>query len=225
VVIFILSASIIMKYRLVCFDLDGTLVDDIRSIWSAIHTELGTDTDERKKAMKDFFAGRITYDEWAKHDIMLWKQAGLTKERLAEIVSQMKLMSGAKEAVFELKRRGYVLAVISGSIQTVIDVLFPDHPFDYVFINKILFDKTGLVSGVESTQYDTEHKATALRLICKKESIKAEEAVFIGDHDNDVEAARAAGLSIAFNPVSQELKEACDIVITKKDVREILEHL
>ncbi|MBI2550369.1 phosphoserine phosphatase SerB, partial [Candidatus Woesearchaeota archaeon] len=36
--------------------------------------------------------------------------------------------------------------------------------------------------------------------------------------------AKECGLSIAFN-ARQELKEHCDVIIGKKDLREILQHL
>lgn len=213
-----------MTYKLICFDLDGTLVDDTKSIWSTIHKAVGTDNEQRRRVMKQFFDGEISYDEWAKHDIMLWKGVRLGRNKLLEIFGSLKMMPGAKETIHELKRRGYKLAVVSGSIDLVIDTLFPEHPFDYVFINKLVFEGDNLI-GVDSTQYDTEHKAEALRLICNKEGISLDETIFVGDHDNDVEIARLAGYSIAFNCISEPLKEVCDICIEKKDVKEILKEI
>ncbi len=42
---------------------------------------------------------------------------------------------------------------------------------------------------------------------------------------NDIEIAKLAGFSIAFNSKSEELNEVSDVVIEKKDLREILEYL
>ena len=70
-----------------------------------------------------------------------------------------------------------------------------------------------------------EHKATALREIAEKHNIKLSECVFIGDHHNDVIVAKVAGLSIAFNCKSEDLRKAANICIEKKDLREILKFI
>ncbi|RMF06770.1 HAD family hydrolase [Candidatus Woesearchaeota archaeon] len=119
------------KFRLACFDLDGTLIDSPRSIWQLVHEKLGTDNEARKKVMKDFYEGRISYREWAEHDIMIWKKSGLRREKLMEIISSLKVMPGARETLAELKRKGIKLAVISGSLKDVLDYFFPE-TFDYV---------------------------------------------------------------------------------------------
>ncbi len=41
-----------MKYKLVCFDLDGTIVDDTIFIWQTIHNHLKTDKKRRIEATK-----------------------------------------------------------------------------------------------------------------------------------------------------------------------------
>ena len=51
------------------------------------------------------------------------------------------------------------------------------------------------------------------------------QSAFVGDHANDLAAARAAGLAIAFNPKSQELVAAAQVVLRGPDLRAILEHL
>ena len=49
--------------------------------------------------------------------------------------------------------------------------------------------------------------------------------MFVGDHDNDVEIAKTAGFSIAFNSKSEKLNDAVDVVIRKKDLKEILNYI
>ena len=57
------------------------------------------------------------------------------------------------------------------------------------------------------------------------EGIDISETVFVGDGENDIAILKEAGLGIAFCPKSNKVREAADVVIEKRDVREILKHL
>ncbi|MFC1742165.1 HAD family hydrolase [Nanoarchaeota archaeon] len=216
-----------MKYKLVCFDLDGTLVDDTIFIWQTLHDFFGTDKEKRREVIDKFEKGEITYSEWANIDALMFREKGATKEQIAEAISALRLMDGARETVAELKKNGLKLAVISGSISIVLDVLFPDHPFDDVMINYFDFDPSGVISGCRATKFDFEHKATGLLQIAEREGFDSSECVFVGDNHNDIKAAETAGLSIAFNSKSDTLCEVADVVIPKenKDLRAVLPHI
>ena len=97
--------------------------------------------------------------------------------------------------------------------------------FDYIFFSFIEFDNNGNISKIQATEYDMMHKATALKQIAEKENIQLKDTVFIGDHHNDVEIAKIAGLSIAFCPNDEELRKVADIIIEKRDLREILKYI
>jgi phosphoserine phosphatase len=211
-------------YKLICFDLDGTLIDEIIFIWQAIHDAVDTPLEIRRKAMDDFFSKKITYAEWARHDVELWKQKDVTKERLKEIIAPLKLMPGALETIFELKKQGMKIAIISGSIDIALEHVFPNYEelFDEVYINKLIFNEDGTIKDLISTKFDLEHKATALKQIAERDGLSLNECVFIGDHDNDIHVAETAGLSIAFNSKSDKFSQICNHVIDEKDLRLIL---
>lgn len=213
-------------YKLICFDLDGTLIDDTIFIWQTIHDHFGTNTAAREKAKQQFFNAEITYEAWAKHDIALWKQVGATKRHLLDAIKPLKLMQGARETMHELKRRGYIIAVISGSIDFALEYVFPDYKqfVRYVYINKIHFDAHEKLHDITPTRYDLEHKATALQELTQKEGISLQQCIFVGDHHNDIAVAKISGMSIAFNSKSPELNAVCDVVIAEKDLRKILVH-
>ncbi|RMF06775.1 hypothetical protein D6764_01470 [Candidatus Woesearchaeota archaeon] len=88
-------------------------------------------------------------------------------------------------------------------------------------MNEILWNN-GEIAGIRSTEHDQEGKARALREICSREKIPVSETLFVGDHDNDVEIAKEAGFSVAFNAESKALIDVCDAVVEKKDLREVL---
>ncbi len=216
------------KFKLVVFDLDGTIIDNIEYVWKTMHEFFGLDRHpERIAARKDYTEKKITYNEWARRDLELLSEHGATKPLILKAVSKAKLMEGARETLSELKRRGYRLALISGSIDLILDELLPDYKefFDYVFVNKIFFDGEGRISGFEATPFDMEHKRSGLIEICKREKLSPSQAIFVGDNENDLDIAKAAGLTISFNSSSPELDEIADVVIRKKNLAEILGHL
>ena len=68
------------KYKLVCFDVDGTLIDNVTFSWPIFHDYFQTDKHRREDARSKFFSGKISYLEWAEHDISLWKEKNAKKD-------------------------------------------------------------------------------------------------------------------------------------------------
>jgi phosphoserine phosphatase len=210
-----------LNYPLVCFDVDGTLVDDTIFIWQTLHDHFATDPALRKQAHDDFFAKRISYADWFHWDLRLLAAAGATAPRIREVLAMLRPMDGAKEALRALHERGHVLAIVSGSLDIVVDHLFADAPFAHVLLNRIEFDAAGRIAGGTPTPYDLEGKAAGLRELCRREGIPPSRAAFVGDNANDVWIARAAGLPIAFNCKSDELRAACRVEVREKDLRAV----
>jgi phosphoserine phosphatase len=208
-----------MEYPLVCFDLDGTLVDDTIYIWNTLHSSFKTDSDRRRKAYNDFFAGRITYRQWFEHDLVLLREAGADRDRILRLIDNLKPMTGAHELLHELKDRGHKIAIISGSLDIVVERLFGIECFHHVLINQIYFDERGKIKDGTHTPYDLDGKAAGLHELARREGIPITRTVFIGDNRNDIWVAKAAGLSIAFNCKSNQLRSICRMEVKGKDLR------
>ncbi len=215
------------KYKLICFDVDGTLIDNVTFSWQIFHDYFQTDKHRREDAKNAFFSGKITYLQWAEHDINLWKEKNAKKEDFLKAIKDLKLMRGATETLNELKKNGLKLAIISGSLNIILEKFMPNYDmvFDDIFISKIHFNKDGFISKVEATEFDMDAKALALKKIAKKEKISLKECAFVGDYLNDAKIMKEAGLGIAFNCKYDELKKIANVVIEKKDLREILKHI
>ena len=115
------------KYRLVCFDVDGTLIDNVTFSWQVFHDYFQTDRHRREDARQKFFSGKITYLQWAEHDINLWKEKNAKKEDFLKAISNLRLMDGAIETLEELKKSGIRLAIISGSLNVVLERFIPNY--------------------------------------------------------------------------------------------------
>ncbi|MCP4600636.1 MAG: HAD-IB family phosphatase [Proteobacteria bacterium] len=207
-----------LRYPLICFDLDGTLVDDTVFIWKTLHEKCETDPVARKKAHENYFAGKISYQQWFEHDLKLLNRAGADKEKIQKILDTLKPMPGAMELLTDLQSRGHILSIISGSLDIVVNHLFEKDLFKHVLINKINFDKNGRIKGGEPTPYDFEGKAEGLKELARRENLPMSATCFIGDNYNDLWIAKAAGLAIAFNCKSDKLRQVCQVEIKEKDL-------
>ena len=214
-----------MRFPLICFDLDGTLVDDTVYIWSTFHEHFATDAERRARARDDFYAGRITYRQWFDNDLELLDEAGATRASMVELIRTLPVMPGAVELLGELRRQGRKIAVISGSVDLVVETLFPAEAFDALLINRLTVDASGRLDGGEPTPYDIDRKAEGLQILARREGLSPAQTVFVGDNANDVAVARAAGRSIAFNCKSEDLARVADVVVAEHDLWAVLPHL
>ncbi len=211
-----------MNRKIACFDLDGTIIDGTVYIWQTLYEKYISDHTERKRLMSAFFSGEISYADWFFGDISILSKANVSRGDIINAVSSFSLMPGALETLSELKRKGHITAVISGSLNIVLEKFLPQHLLDYAFINEIYFDEHGHISGGKPTDFDMDNKALGLEFIAQREGIDVADTVFVGDNDNDVAIASRAGFSIAFNCKSAALAKVCDVEITDKNLRKIL---
>jgi phosphoserine phosphatase len=213
-------------YDLIAFDVDGTLVEhpEEKVVWQLLNRRfLGEDTINETR-LRAYREGMITYDQWVALDVSDWQRCSATREQVIQALRDLSLVPGARETVEALRDRGYPLAVISGTLDITLDLLFPDHPFEEVHTNRLVFDDDGRLVGWQATPFDMDGKARALREMAARRGIGPDRCAFVGDHLNDVEVARLAGLSIAFRPKSSELREVADVVVEDRDLRAILEY-
>jgi HAD superfamily PSPase-like hydrolase len=215
------------RFDLVAFDVDGTLVHhpEDKTVWEVLNHRF-TGSDDQNILRWDLYKqGKLSYAEWVTLDIASWRDAGATRESIVTSFGELSLVQGARETLDALKSQGARLAVISGTLDLLLDTLFPDHPFDEVYTNRIVFDADGRIEHWHATPFDMDGKGVALRSIALREDIPLARCAFVGDHANDVAAARLAGFSVAFNPKSPELEATASAVVHSRDLRDILPHL
>jgi phosphoserine phosphatase len=213
------------RYDLVCFDVDGTLVrhPTDKVIWEILNLRF-TGSDEVNQVRYEMYKrGEITYADWVRLDVNGWIQVGATRDAVVEAVKEFECYDGALDTVWELKRRGAYLAVVSGTIDVVIDTLFPEHPFDDVFSNRLVFDDDGVIVGWEATPFDLDGKPRAIEELARRHGVALERCAFVGDGENDVPVIGVAGCVVAFNPRSAALEAGADHVYRGVNMKQILE--
>ena len=195
-------------------------------MWETLHEQLGTDPLRRRQGWDDYFAGRIRYPQWFELDIDLFRETGpVTKQRLLDAIAALELAPGTHETLGALRDAGVRLAIVSGSLDIVLDKFELRPYFDDVFLNELYFDRAGALLACRATPFDIEAKAAALDWLCGKYDLELAETAFVGDNFNDLSIARRAGRAIAFNSSCAELIACAKANVPGDDLRAILPHL
>ena len=213
------------QFDLIAFDVDGTLVRHPtgKVIWEVLNLRYGGSEEVNRARYEMHHRGELPYDEWVALDVGGWRSAGATRAEILDSVDEFELIDGARDTVNELKRRGFKLAVISGTIDIVLDHLFPDHPFDDVHTNKIFFGEDGKLESWQATAFDGHGKPVALREIARSHDIPLERSAFVGDGENDVPLLGVSGFFVAYQPKSRRLEAGADLVIKDEGLHGLLD--
>ncbi|MBK8233081.1 MAG: HAD family phosphatase [Candidatus Eisenbacteria bacterium] len=210
---------------LIAFDIDGTLVESPHGhvIWELLNHRFTGGPEIGAARFRSFLAGEIDYAQWVALDVQGWIDASATRSEIVEEVRKLRPIDDAHDTLLALRARGYRLAVISGTLDVVIEEHFPEHPFEAVFTNKLHFDAEDRLIGWTATPYDQEGKAHALEMLAEQNGLPLSRCAFVGDHMNDCAVARRAGFSIAWNPKVPELEQAATCTVRGTSLRAILD--
>ena len=202
--------------KLIAFDLDNVLIDgeviDEMAKLTGVEEEISKIT---SKAME----GDLDFEKALKERVSLLK--GASVEDINKVMLEIPLMEGAKESVSQLKKRGYKIATITGSFDVIAQRMKDELDLDYTYSNS-LEEKDGTLTGEVTGPLVAGSKKDILKEIMELEKISAEECAAVGDGANDISMLEEASLGIAFN-AKPVLKEMADVVVEKKDLKELLE--
>ena len=170
--------------------------------------------------------GEFTASQWADANINDWIKYGIRKEEILDTIkNNLRLHDNAAAVIHRLKQEGYKLALVSNSLDIALETVFPDHPFDHIFIGNIAFDDEGNISTWAHQVHEKNNKADIIRRLAEEENIDPSRIAFVGDDVNDIEAMQLSGLGIAFNPRSERVKQEANIIIDECDYAHLLQHV
>lgn len=225
--IFATKKEAVDRYRVVGFDLDGTLLRGMEFSWTLVWDYLGFPETVQKAGIRRYIKRQTTYQEWCEWTCKQFRKKGLKRSDFAEITAPLKVTTNLHDTIRTLKNDGFIVGIISGGIDVFLHEMIPDayDLFDYVFINELIFDGSGVISGVKTTPYDFEGKAEALKKMCSDNGFALNQSVFVGEGFNDATVATEARLSIAYPPRAQGIKAASTIEIKADDLSLILPYV
>ena len=211
------------KYRLAAFDLDGVLTDFISS-WVWVHKHFQVDNETGYELFMDH---KIGDEEFMRMDIALWRRQrpGLTREEVRHILNNVPLMPGVRESFQALREKGIITAIISGGIDLLAERVGQELGADHILANGLEADEEGRLTGEGISVVPLRQKDLVLARLQQELGITRSETVAIGDTGIDIPLFRQSGLGIAFNSEKSEVLEAADVVVTRKDLRDILPHI
>lgn len=196
--------------RLVCFDMDSTLIEqeviDELALEAGVGEQVAHITEQAMQGELDFkqsFAARVS----------LLK--GLDASVLAKIAGRLTVTEGAERLISTLKALGYRTAILSGGFQYFAETLQRKLGIDEVHAN-ILDIQDGIVTGqVVGQVVDGARKAELLRQLAQQQGISLQQVIAVGDGANDLPMLSIAGLGVAFRAkplVREKSKQAISSV-------------
>lgn len=180
--------------RLICFDMDSTLIETEVIDELAIRAGVG---DEVKSITESAMRGEIDFTESFRRRCALLK--GLDVSVMQEIAENLPITEGADRLMRVLKKVGFKIAILSGGFTYFGNYLKQKFGIDYVYANELEVIDGKLTGRYLGEVVDGKRKAELLRLIAQVENVDIRQTVAVGDGANDLPMISIAGLGIAFH--------------------------
>ena len=184
--------------RLICFDMDSTLIETEVIDELAIRAGVG---DQVKAITEAAMRGEIDFCESFRQRCALLK--GLDVSVMQEIAENLPITEGVDRLMRILKKVGFKIAILSGGFTYFGNFLKQKYNIDYVYANELEIENGKLTGNHVGDIVDGKRKAELLRLIAQVENVDIRQTVAVGDGANDLPMISIAGLGIAFHAKSK----------------------
>ena len=180
--------------RLICFDMDSTLIETEVIDELAVRAGVG---DQVKAITESAMRGEIDFSESFAQRCALLK--GLDVSVMQEIAENLPITEGVDRLMRILKKVGFKIAILSGGFTYFGNYLKQKYNIDYVYANELEVEDGKLTGRYVGDIVDGKRKAELLRLIAQVENVDIRQTVAVGDGANDLPMISIAGLGIAFH--------------------------
>ncbi|WP_242204280.1 phosphoserine phosphatase SerB [Aestuariivivens insulae] len=180
--------------RLVCFDMDSTLIQT--EVIDEL-AELAGVGEEVKAITESAMQGEIDFNESFVRRMKLLK--GLSEKVLHDVAVNLPITKGARRLIDTLRSYGFKTAILSGGFTYFGHYLQKELGIDYVYANQLEIKDGVLTGDYLGDIVNGDKKAEYLREIAIKEGIDISQTIAVGDGANDLPMLNLAGLGIAFH--------------------------
>lgn len=205
--------------KLAVFDFDSTLMDGETIEFLA--AEMGV-SEEVAQVTKKAMEGELDFYESLKTRVKLLK--GMSQDRAIEICQNLPLTPGAKETISTLKNNGYKVVCFSGGFKFATEYFRDVLGLDGEFSNTLHCKNGKLTGEVGGEMMFDFSKGKMLSSLQRLLGVAKKNTLVVGDGANDASMFVYADKKVAFC-AKEILKKQADIIIDKKDLKEILLYL
>ena len=194
----------VTRWKLACFDLDGTLVRHV-STGQHIAAHLGHG-DAMAEVEKAYAAGAFTNVDVAAMDGRHYQ--GLTRTDVASMLDDISVIDDIAETVGWLKERN-IPSVICTLAWRFVGEIFADR---YGFIASsgptLRVGSGGEFTGEVESDFTEEDKPEFVGSLCSARAISLSEVFHVGDSRSDIPLFNAVGYSVALNATRDAVDSA-----------------
>jgi phosphoserine phosphatase len=208
-----------MKYRLILFDVDSTLIKQEVIDLLAEKSGHGREVQQiTASAMK----GEIDFSQALSKRVSLLE--GLPESVFDEVISQVSFAEGFYELFSYLRKNGFLVGAVSGGFHNVLDKLFAQLQLDYLKANVLEVVDGKLTGKITAAPVDRMAKARALREFAALHKVELENTVAVGDGANDLEMIEIAGLGVSYMG-KEILRQKADLHLEKAGLNALIQYL
>jgi len=208
-----------MKYELILFDVDSTLIKeeviDLLAEKSGHGPEVSQITAQAMRGEIDFLEAL---------EMRLALLEGLPESVFDEVLSQISFSDGFSELFKYLHRNHFLIGAVSGGFHNVLDELFADLNLDFLRANTLEVKDSKISGKLLSQPIDRAAKGQALKEFAASHEIKLEQTVAVGDGANDLEMIELAGLGVSYMG-KEILKSKADLHLDRPGLNALIQYL
>jgi phosphoserine phosphatase len=206
--------------RLICFDLNGTLIRE--NSWMNINLAMGVSIAEDEELLTQYREGKLSYQEGLDKLLPLYKRGGkFRKDIVSQALFQYTYCDGAKEIISYLQKKNYRTAILSGSFDILVEKVADElHIPLRAANNRFVFDENGEGQSIECAGNDDVFKREKLSEMCNTLHSTPAECACVGDSENDRAIFQLTGKGIALRGSPVE-KDAWKVIDRLSDLKTI----
>jgi phosphoglycolate phosphatase len=176
-----------MAAKVVLFDFDGTIADTyqaIANITNQLSTEFGYKAldSEELLLIKNLSSREIV----KRSEISIFKLPFLVRRVRAELskeIAELHPITGISQALWDLKKRGYILGIVTSNIKENVEIFLAknqlDSLFSYIYSSTAIFGKHRVINQ-----------------LIKDYQINSSDVIYVGDETRDIRSARKINIGI-----------------------------